>query len=170
MSQSAPFIPSKAKSLIQCEKNSGNVILEYLTEQVFHIFPILQLIVWMFSDTCQNFRGLCYNIYFKLYATSKMELSLTRNGNSWELLLIVVIESFVLNVTGLSFKCSVTYVKIRQQKILSDICMFKVGKKFPTRTTCQIYSKLTLKTSKRCLVHLSLTLNIFRTSLYCHYC
>ena len=52
MSQSAPFIPLKAKSLIQCEKNSGNVILEYLIEQVFHIFSILQLIMWMFSDTC----------------------------------------------------------------------------------------------------------------------
>ena len=32
---------------------------------------------------------------------SKMELFMAKNGNGWELLLIVVIESFVLNVTRL---------------------------------------------------------------------
>ena len=30
-----------------------------------------------------------------------MELFVTKNGNSWELLLTVVTESFVLNETGL---------------------------------------------------------------------
>ena len=32
---------------------------------------------------------------------SKMKLFVTKNGNSWGLLLIVVIENFVLNVTRL---------------------------------------------------------------------
>ena len=37
----------------------------------------------------------------KTYAASMMELFVTKDGNSWELLLIVVIDSFVLNVIGL---------------------------------------------------------------------
>ena len=40
-------------------------------------------------------------MWFKPYATSKMELLLTKNGNSWELLLTVFTEGFILNVTGL---------------------------------------------------------------------
>ena len=52
-------------------------------------------------NTFQNFPGSCYKIYLKPYATSRMELFVAKNSNSWELLFIVVIESFVLNVTRL---------------------------------------------------------------------
>ena len=52
-------------------------------------------------NTFQNFPGSCYKIYLKPYAMSRMELFEAKNGNSWELLFIVVIESFVLNVTRL---------------------------------------------------------------------
>ena len=38
---------------------------------------------------------------FKPYATSKMEFFVTKNGNSWELFLTGVTESFVLIVTEL---------------------------------------------------------------------
>ena len=37
----------------------------------------------------------------KPYATSKIELCVTKNDNSWELLLTVVTESLVLYVTEL---------------------------------------------------------------------
>ena len=50
-------------------------------------------------DTYYSFSG-HYNILFKPYATSKMELFMTKKGNSWELLLAVVTESFVLNMTA----------------------------------------------------------------------
>ena len=85
-----------------------------------------------------------------------------KNGNSWELLLTVVTDSFTLNVT----RCldpTLKYIdnfRIRQQSIPSSIYMFKVSK---NRTTCQIYSKLTIKTLEQCLVLPLLTLNTFHT-------
>ena len=50
-------------------------------------------------NTYYNFSGR-YNILFKLYVTSKLELFVTKKGNTWELLLAVVAESFVLNTTA----------------------------------------------------------------------
>ena len=49
----------------------------------------------------QLFRGSCYNIHYKPYAISKIELFMTKIGITWKLLLTVVTESFVLNVMGL---------------------------------------------------------------------
>ena len=70
--------------------------------------------------------------------------------------------------------------KLRQQSIPSAIYMFKVSKINPnnkitkqkqnTRTICQIYSKLTIKTPEQCLGPLLLTLNIFLTLFYGYYC
>ena len=62
---------------------------------------MLHLIMDDTPHTFQNFCGSCLNIQFKPYATSKMELFVTKNNNSWELMLIVVTESSELNVTGL---------------------------------------------------------------------
>ena len=82
-------------------------------------------------------------------------------GNGWKLLAVVT-KSFVLNVTGLldpTLK-SIDKMRLRQLSIPSAIYIFKVSKK-QTRTTCQIYSKVVIKTSERHLVLLLLTLNIF---------
>ena len=57
---------------------------------------------WGVPPIPYNFHESCCNIQFKPYATSKMALFLTKKiGNSWKLLLTVVIDSFILNVTGL---------------------------------------------------------------------
>ena len=72
------------------------------------------------------------------------------------------------NMTGLldpTLKC-IDKFRLRQGSIPSAIYMFKVSKKH-TRTTCQIYSKLVIKTPQRHLVLLLLTLNIFRTLFCC---
>ena len=57
--------------------------------------------------------------------------------------------------------------RLRQQNVLSGICMFKVSKakkkKKKKLETCQIYSKLITKTLEQHLVLLLLSLNIFHT-------
>ena len=82
-------------------KTSGNVFLGLLGEWVFDIFPTLHSIKGLPSQYLLKFSWSCGNIQFKPYATSKMELFVTENGNSWELVLTVVTEHSVLNVTGL---------------------------------------------------------------------
>ena len=80
-----------------------------------------------------------------------MEFLVTKNGNSWELLLTVFTESFVLHVTGLlnpTLKCWDKF-RLRQESIPSVQSQQK-----NTRATCQIYSKSTIKTPERCLVFL----------------
>ena len=70
---------------------------------VFHIFQTLHPIPPSRPlGTFYNFRGSCYNIQLKLYATSKMGRwsSVSKSGNCWELLLAFVTESFVLDVIG----------------------------------------------------------------------
>ena len=62
---------------------------------------------FIFSQDCTQSwevpppRGSCYNIHYKPYAISKIELFMTKIGITWKLLLTVVTESFVLNVMGL---------------------------------------------------------------------
>ena len=85
-----PFSPFDIKCKIMW-KTSGIVYSGHLGGWVFHIFPRLHSImcVCVFGrggtlDTFESFRGSRYNIQFKLYATSKMELSA---GNCcWQLL------------------------------------------------------------------------------------
>ena len=96
-------------------------------------------------------------------------------GNGWKLLLTVVTESFVLNVTCLldpTLKC-INKFRLRQKSIPSDIYMFKISKKH-TKTTYQVYSKLRITTPDWHLVFLLLTLNILLTLFYyygpeCHW-
>ena len=87
-----------------------------------------------------------------------MELFVTRNGNSWELLLIVAIRELCL-------KCD------RAPRSDSETYKFTLGIKYSiwhlhvqsqqknNRTLCQIYSKLTIKTPEWYLVILLLTLH-----------
>ena len=42
------------------------------------------------TDSFQSFCGLCYNIQFKPYATSKMELFAKETGNGWKMSLTAV--------------------------------------------------------------------------------
>ena len=44
------------------------------------------------AATFKNFCGLCSSIQFKPYVTSKMELFVTKIGNSWKLFLTVVTQ------------------------------------------------------------------------------
>ena len=64
--------------------------------------------------------------------------------------------------------------RLRHKMFHIPFCMFKVSKKTqknPHRTTCQIYSKLTIKIPERHLVlFLLLTLNTFYTLFHCYYC
>ena len=103
--------------------------------------------------------------------SNKMELSVIKNCNSWQLLLIVATDSFVLNVIGLldSTLNIINKLRLRKESILFSIYLLKVSKK-NTRTLCQIYSKLTIKKPEQYLVLLLLTLNLFCTLLYCYYC
>ena len=61
-------------------KTPGNVFLGGLGGCAFHFFPRLYSIRGgMPPDTFQNFCASCYNIQIKPYATSKMELIVTKN-------------------------------------------------------------------------------------------
>ena len=60
-------------------KNLRNIIFRASRRVSFPYFPKVALDVCVclgggVLKTFQSFRGLCYNIQFKLYATSKMEL------------------------------------------------------------------------------------------------
>ena len=62
-------------------------------------------------------------------------------------MLTVVIESFVLNATGF-LDPTLKYIdkfRLRKQSIPSGIYMLDVSNKINTRTSCQIYSKSTIK-------------------------
>ena len=71
-----------------------------------------------------------------------MELFVTKNGNSWELLLAVVSKNFVLNVTG-----------------LLDMALKCIDK-----------FKIKAKVSHPACTYSMLTLNVFCTLSYCYYC
>ena len=92
----------------------------------------------------------CENIQFKPYATSKMELFVTKK---------------VMTVTVVDF-CYITLCLKCGRVPRSNSKSAKQKTKKDTGTTCQIYSKLTIKIPERRLVLLLLTLNIF-TLLFC---
>ena len=73
-------------------KASGNVFLGHLRESVFHIFPRLHSIMGGAPDTFQNFRGSCYNIQFKQYTTSKIELFKTKEFQLKTISLVYIIK------------------------------------------------------------------------------
>ena len=106
------------------------------------------------------FCGSCYNIQFKPYATSNMELFVTKKGNSWKLLLTFVTLSFILNVTGLldtTLKCidKVIKIYIKAVSIPSAIYLLKVRKKILVQSVKYIQTWR--------LVLLLLTLKMFHT-------
>ena len=126
-------------------------------------------------DAFQNFLGSCYNIQFKPYATSKMQLFQKKRGNSWKLLLTVVTENLVLNLTGLQdptlkntsinldqgnkgTKYSIWHLHVQIQQ--------KKKKEKKTLETCLSVSYI-FKLKR--LLLLLITLNIFRTLFYCYY-
>ena len=78
--------------------------------------------------------------------------------------LIIVTWRFFINVIGfldLTLKC-IDKFRLRQYSITFTIYMFKVIKKHK-RATCQIYSKLVIKTLVWHLILLLLTLNILHS-------
>ena len=95
------------------------------------------LLSWYPLKFCES----CYNTQFKSYATSKMELSVIKIGNSWKHLFISVTENFVLNVSGFLDPTLKQIDKFRwwRKIIPSDIYMFKLNNNKKTLETCQIY-------------------------------
>ena len=84
-----------------------------------------------------------------------------KKGKSWELLLNVFTESFVLNPTLKHIGKFRLHVQNQQKKSLVQRVRYI--------QSYQIYSKLTIKTPERCLVLLLLNLKIFRTIFYYYY-
>ena len=79
-----PFSPFDVKCKKLNAKNLWKCIFWASRRVSFSYFPKIALDHG--RGTFKNFRGLCYNIQFKPYATSKVELFMTKN---------------ILNMTGL---------------------------------------------------------------------
>ena len=134
---------------------------------------------WYFSNVTLNHRGSPLNQYLlefswillqHLVVTSKMELFVRKNGYII-MLMTVVTESFVLNVTGLldwTLK-HIDKCRLRQYQYSIRHLHIQTHQK-NTKTKCQIYSKLAINSPERHHVLLLLILNIFCTWLYSYYC
>ena len=145
-------------------KISRNVFLGHVGRWVFHISPYHGGYLQPPSPlNLLEFLGIILQYLILAFATSKMELFVTKN-RSWLAGSIVgccYIE-LCLECDGAPRSNSEIYSKFTlwQQSIPSTIYMFKIP-------MCQIYLELTKKTPEQNLVFPLLILNIVCTLFYC---
>ena len=83
-------------------KTSGNVFLGYLGEWIFHIFPRFYSIMWGAPSYILEVSWIMLQYSVQAICIILRWSSFDKKiGNSWKLLLIVVTESFILNVMRL---------------------------------------------------------------------
>ena len=148
-------------------KTSGNLFLGHQREGVYHLFLRFHSNMGV-SQGCpfQNFCGSYYNIQFKPYATSKMELFKTKNRKQLETVADCCYRELHLKCSR-DPRCDSERHKQIQIFLRQGLHPAFTLKKNPNRNVSNIF-KVTINSPVRRLLLLLLTLNIFRNLFYCY--